>query len=219
MADIDIEQADNKRRTKKTIFSVGLGGLIGFIGAMGALRLADSGVLGSLGASEEIALLVAMLYALTGASVLFGLVAPNAGARFLNVEDADELREQKPMLLGSGIGMLALGGLLVMAALGGEGGVSAPATTLMACAVLLVVAAITSIRSWRLQDELMRAVGSETAGLAFYIVVLAGGTWSLLAHLGYAAGPAPLDWLTMFWAFLLLAAFIVVGRRGMMKMR
>ena len=64
-----------------------------------------------------------------------------------------------------------------------------------------------------------RAVGRETGALSFYLTVAIGGTWALLAHLGFAPAPQPLDWLTMFWSLMLVACFIIIGKRGMMKMR
>ena len=210
---------DAARRRKKTYFALGLGGIAGFLGAMGVLRLMDSGVLGATSISQELAGLVALIYLLTGLAVLFGLAAPNAGAKFLNVEDADELREQKSMLLGSGIGMVAMAAALMIAALGGPEGIIAPVPALTAYVVLMLVCVWASVSSWRKQDELMRAIGSQTGALAFYLTALIGGSWALLGHLGLAAGPAPLDWLTMLWAFVLLAAFIAAGRRGMLAMR
>ena len=38
----------------------------------------------------------------------------------------------------------------------------------------------------------------------------------MLAHLGYAAAPAPLVLLTLFYVLALVAGFIAVGRRGML---
>lgn len=214
-----IETAEKKRKLKKTILALSLGGVAGFFGALGLMKLIDTGVLGELGASREIASLVALVYLLTAGAIGFGLINPKAGARFLNVEDADELDEQRGMLLYSTIGMAVAGLALLIIALAGAGGPVDPMTALIAYVVLSVVAVVTSLRSMKLQDELMQAVGKEAGSTSFYLVVLIGGTWALLAHLGFVTGPQPLDWLTMFWALMLLAAFIVTGRRGMLAMR
>ena len=45
------------------------------------------------------------------------------------------------------------------------------------------------------------------------------GGWALLAHLGFTAAPAPLDWLTMFWVTTLAGVFVAIGQRGLMTMR
>ena len=65
----------------------------------------------------------------------------------------------------------------------------------------------------------MRAMGREAGAAAFYLTAIAGGTWALLAHLDYAPLPAPLDWLTMIWSFVLVGTFAVIARNGMLKMR
>lgn len=221
MTDIELqnERADKKRRIRKTVFALAIGGAAGFLGALGMMSLADSGTIGTLDASAEIASLVGLVYLLTAVAILVGLAAPKAGATFLNVEDADEIREQKAMLGYSATGMGAAGLALVVVALSGPDSLIDPAAALIVYAVLTVIALVVSLKSRRHQDELMRALGQECAGLGFYLLVFIGGTWALLAQLGYVAAPAPLDWLTMMWGLLLLAAFIVVGRRGMMTMR
>ncbi|KLE33804.1 hypothetical protein [Aurantiacibacter luteus] len=215
----NIEAADRKRRLKKTAFALFLGGVVGFLGAMAGMELADSGAFGAFDPSREIALLVAILYAITGLGILAGIAFPRAGATFLNVEDADELREQRAMLTMSGLGMTLMGAALAVVALGGADGAIAPGTAVALYAVLSVAAVVLSVKTLKLQDELMRAVGRQTGMVAFYLLALIGGTWAMLAHLGFVAAPAPLDWLTMIWSLMLLAAFIVVAQKGMMVMR
>lgn len=219
MTDTKIEAAEKKRKLKKTFFVLGLGGASGFVGAMLVIQLFESGSLPDLGASVEIAALAGLVYLLTAIAVVIGVVSPKAGASFLNVEDAEELREQRGMLAYSVIGMGGAGIALIVVALAGTEGVIEPTVALGIYIALSVIAVWVSLKSWKLQDELMRAVGNETAALSYYLLLGVGGTWALLAHLGYIAAPKPLDWLTMFWALLLLAAFIVIGRRGMMAMR
>ena len=219
MTETELEAAEKKRKRNKTIFAVSIGAVFGFLGAMVGLEMADSGMLGEFDPSREIALLVGLVYILTAVAVLFGLASPKAGATFLNVEDAEELREQKSMLGYSGIGMAAAGIALIVVALGGENGAIEPLPALAIYAVLTVVSVAVSLLSRKHQDELMRAIGQECAALAFYLVVFIGGTWALFDHLGLTRGPAALDWLTMFWGLLLLSAFIVTGKRGMLEMR
>ena len=60
-------------------------------------------------ASASIAALVAVLYCVIALGILLGTANPGLGARFLNVEDADELREQKRVLMWSGAAMLLWG--------------------------------------------------------------------------------------------------------------
>lgn len=219
MTETDLEAADKKRRWKKTAFALGLGGVAGFVGALGILELLETEAFEGIGASVEVASLVGMIYVITGLIIVVGLIMPKAGATYLNVEDADEIEEQRGILTYSGIAMLLAGGALIVVALAGAAGPIDQSAALWVYAISSVIAVWLSVRSARLQDELMREMGRQTAAMAYYLIVLIGGTWALLAHLQYVAAPAPLDWLTMFWALMLLAAFIVVGQRGMFVMR
>lgn len=220
MTEHTVEKAkDTSRLLKKTIFALILGGMAGFCGALVFLELGDRGTLGQLGPSEEIAGLVGMLYALTGLAIATGLIAPEAGAKFLNVEDAEEIREQRAMLICSTVVMIVLGAVLILAALAAPGGIVAPHMVALAFLAAVAITIALSIWSWRYQDELMRSIGRQTGQTAFHLIALVGGSWALMGHLGYVAAPAPLDWLTMIWASMLCAAFGVVAKHGMLKMR
>ena len=102
---------------RKTILSLLVGGIAGGLASFAALTLIDSGWLGQLGTSREIAILVAVVYLVMAASVAFGALSPKLGAQFLNVEDAEELREQKSRLMGSAVATAAFGFALVAVAL------------------------------------------------------------------------------------------------------
>lgn len=219
MTTMTLDTATKRRKWKKVLFSASLGAAFGFAATFGFLRMAEQGALGMLGTSETIASLVGILYMLVGLAIGAGLARPKAGAAFLNVEDAEEIEEQRPMLGYSAATMFAFGGALVVAALGGPEGIVAPAAALVSTIGLLVIGVALSLVSKRYQDELMRTLGHEAGAMALGLVGLAGGGWALAAHLGFANGPAPLDWLTMFWALTMVAAFIVVGKRGMLMPR
>ena len=62
-------------------------------------ELSTSGGIAGLSTSAEIAGLMALSYILAALSVLIGTSLPNAGAKLLNVEDADELREMSAAVL------------------------------------------------------------------------------------------------------------------------
>ena len=69
----------------------------------------------------------------------------------------------------------------------------APAAALTGALVLIAVLMVLGIAVWRLSDELERTLSHEAATLAFYLILLLGGGWAMLAHLGFAPAPAPLD--------------------------
>ena len=211
--------AMERRKLRKMVLGLVLGGLAGFFGSLGLLQLIDSGALGVLDRSREIAALVGALYVICGLMVGLGLLSPKMGAQVLNVEDADELREQAAVLRYSVFGMVALGAVLLVLAFAAPAG-PIPQTAALAIVVALIALSwFTSWRQMRLVDELVRSMSSEGTSLAFYLLFLIGGGWSIAAHLGYLTGPAPLDWITMFAGLLLLAVFWVAGRRGMLAPR
>ena len=169
-----------------------------------------------LGPSREIGGLIGVLYALTGLSVLVGAMSPSVGTKFLNVEDAEELREQRRMLTYSSLAMLLLGGALVLLAISGEGAFVPAQIGAIGSIGMIVGSVFLSVAMRRHTDELQRALSSDSTTSAFYLLLLVGGGWSILAHLDFVAGPAPLDWLTMFAATLLIGAFWQTARRGLL---
>lgn len=219
MTESDVESAEKKRKPKKTALAMGMGAIVGFFGASAVMRVMDSETFEGAGASVEIASLVGMFYLVVGVIVGLGALNPKAGAKVLNVEDEDELREQRQQLIYSSVAMALAGIALIVVAHAGRTGTIDPGIALGIYIVCSVVSVIISLKSRKYSDELMRAVGTETASLSFYFVVLVGGTWALLAHLQFLVGPTPLDWLTMFWSLMMLAVFIVLGKRGMLTMR
>src|SRR5690606_5110195 len=134
----------------------------------------------------------------TAIGVGAGLVSPRLGAQFLNVENAEELREQRRMLALSAGGMIAWGLVLfVLAASGPEGRLSS-AVALTSAGVLLAVVVALALAQWRQMDELLHRTTSEGGNFAYYLTLLIGGGWAALAYLGFTPGPGYLDWITLF---------------------
>jgi hypothetical protein len=207
------------RWVKKRLMPALFGAAVGYAAAAGSMHFIDGDMVGGLGKSTRIAALVGIMYVLIGLSLGLGTASPKLGARFLNVEDADELREQQKMLIGSG-GAMGLWGIgLIALALAAPDGPLPQAAALALGAGGLVIGTVLSIPAYRLGDELMRAVNLEAGTLSYVLMLIVAGGWAMFAHLGYVAGPAPLDLLTLFYVVVLLASFIAVGRRGMLKPR
>lgn len=204
---------------RKIVIGTVLGGVAGF----GAMWLVDMLLGGrgfeAMGGSQVVSLGIGVVYVLMGALVAFGVASPNAGSRVLNVEDAEELREQRTVLALSAVGSIAIGAMMVLLALAEPSG-TVPAPVVLASSLFAVlVAGFASLRQWRLMDELMRRVTQEATVTTYYLIALLGGGWALVAHLGYAAAPLALDWISMLAGGLLLASFIAAGRRGMLAPR
>jgi hypothetical protein len=210
---------ETPRWVKKLLIPALIGGVVGFAASMAALQFIDSSAIGGLGKSPTIAALVGVLYIVIGLGVAMGTASPKVGARFLNVEDADELREQKMVLTSSGVAMVLWGAALAALALAAPDGPLPRAAALALGAGGLVIGSVLSLPVNRLSDELMRAVNLEAGAIGFALVMVIAGGWAMLAHLGYATLFAPLDLLTLFYVLMLAASFIATGRRGMLTPR
>jgi hypothetical protein len=164
--------------------------------------------------------------AVLGAALIFfaslgglALAGVHARADLIDDEDAaDQMRERGRVMLYSYVWTAACGLLLIGLSLAGAGGLlaSEPVPTLAGILVLLGAATALSIAVWRLMDELDRTLSQEAGNIAFYLILLLGGGWAMLAHLGFVAAAAPLDWLTMFTFIMFAAGFIAVGRRRLL---
>lgn len=195
------------------------GGIFGFAMALTIGRSFDEGGALSALAGAEISLLVAAMYVLMGVMVFVGTVLPKVGAATLNVEDAEEVREQKPVLIPSALGCILMGVALGALALGGENGVLS--TTVAGTVSLASIAAATliSLAASNRSDELMRAVFKEAGSASFYLVATIIAGWAGAAHLSLVRAPSSLELLTLVFAAPLAASFWVIGRRGMLVPR
>lgn len=206
-----------KSLLRRLALPLAAGGISGFLASLAFLNLTDFATDGGLGASREIAGLVGIIYILTGLVVALGAARPAVGAKLLNVEDADELREGKRMLTLNSVAMVLLGAALVLLALAGPAGPLAPGLSLGGAVLAIAVATWLSVVAQRLIDEMQRDLTRDATATAFYLLLAVGGGWAMLAHTGYVAGPVPLDWLTMAAVFVLCATFWQAGRRGLMN--
>jgi succinate dehydrogenase hydrophobic anchor subunit len=162
--------------------------------------------------------------AVTGATLIviasLGMLATasvHAGADLVDDEmAAEDMRERGRLILCSLAWVAACGLLLIVLSLSGPG-VLSPATALASALVLIVILTVLGIAAWRLSDELGRTLSHETGNLAFYLIWVGGGGWAMLAHLGFVAAPAPLDWVTLFTMLLFAASLIVLGRRKLLR--
>jgi len=183
----------------------------------GFSALAGAGALGAMGASAWAAAATGAILIVVASLGILALASAHTGADLIDdAVAADEMRERGRLILYSLVWMAACGLLLIVLGLSGPGGVLSPTAALAGALVLIAVLAVLGIATWRLSDELGRTLSHETGNLAFYLILVLGGGWAMLAHLGFVAGPAPLDWLTLFTVLLFAASFIAVGRRRLL---
>ena len=215
----DNQTSSTPRWVRKLLIPALIGGVAGFAASAGMMQFIDSSAVGGLDLSATVAALVGMFYVVIGFGIAFGSASPQVGAKFLNVEDADELREQKKVLGLSGVAMLMWGAALVALALAAPDGPVPQGVALAVGLTGLVIGTVLSIQVYRASDELMLAVNLEGGALSYGLVFVVVGGWAMLAHLGYTAAPAPLDLLSLFYVLVLVASFVAVGRRGMLTIR
>lgn len=183
----------------------------------GFSALAGAGALDSMSVSEWFA-------AVAGSAVVFfaflGILAvwsAHAGTDLIDDElAADNLRERSRLILYSFVWMVACGLLLILLGLAGPGGVLPPAAALAGALLLIGILVALGIAVWRLSDELDHTLSHEAGSMAFYLILVLGGGWAMLAHLDYVAAPAPIDWLTLSIVLMFVASFIAVGRRKLL---
>ena len=185
--------------------AAGTGLFIAFVGEP-HMKLDDPGVL--------LAVVSGLSYVLIGLIVALGLASPTAGAKFLNVEDAEEIREESPKLWMSVVCCVLIGILLLALPMAGEL-ISNQAALFIVTACLLGIT-VTGVISAKRYDELTRQLSIEASAWAFYATLVFGGGWAALAHLGYAAWFSPLAFLAALPLLLLVTIFVVAGKRGML---
>ncbi len=124
---------------KRSAMKMLVGALVGGAAMAAALTVAGSDPLDAMGPSRVALGAVGLVYALMAALVGFGLAAPGAGAKLLNVGDADELREERRGMMRSVITMAAIGIVLNLLALArGPGFAAGPVPPGVAMGLLLM---------------------------------------------------------------------------------
>ncbi|MFV3130452.1 hypothetical protein [Niveispirillum sp. KHB5.9] len=178
----------------------------------GFSTLAATAVPGTIGASEKAALATGAVFFVLGVLTM-GVCA---SIRFMAADKAEDLRLQRRELIYAAATMVAWGTALVLLALSGPVGIVRPMVALPVALALYATGGVLGFAQWRAMDELKRLLSQESGNWTFYLLTVVGGGWAILAHLGFVAGPVPLDWLTMFSALMLVASFIAIGRRGLL---
>lgn len=167
-----------------------------------------------------VATVAGVSYVLVGLMVAIGLASPKTGARFLNVEDAEELQEESPKLIPAAAVMVLTGIFLLILALAGTQAAiisrEAALIAMLGCLGGIVVAGWISARRI---DEFTRQMGLETASATFQAGMLVLCVWGALAQLGYVAWLGPLGLLSFVALLQLLASFVIVARKGMLMPR
>ncbi len=167
-----------------------------------------------------LALAAGLCYAVIGLAVGLGALVPGAGAAFLNVEDADEIREQRRNLGPGAVACILVGLFLLILAVAPRLAVSTgpqgPALAAIGClAAIGLIAFVTRGRS----DELTRQIGFEAAALTLHVAFFVLAGWVALVRAGYVEWMSPVTLVAGLALLELVAIFAVSAKRGVMRPR
>ena len=208
-----------KTSAGRQVFRLLAGGVVGAASTIAFMELVGKSRLGSDDPGVILALIAGLIYGVMGVFVGLGALAPRQGAVFLNVEDADEIREQRASLAPSAIACILIGAFLLVLALAPvEQAGDRTAWTVAAAACLLGVVAV-SVAARGRTDELMRQLSFESSALTLHVALVVLTVWAMLAQLGYAAWLTPLSLIAGLALLFLAATFLVAGKKGMMSPR
>jgi len=167
--------------------------------------------------SATIALWVGLVLFFLAILGLLHVMAARTRTQLLTEEQSEAILERIRALSYGLLGVAAMGLTLVALSLVGPGGPLPRGIALASVLILLVIRVVLSFAIRPMLDELSKTVSRETGYGAFYLIVVIGGGWAILAQLHFAAAPAPLDWLTMLTLAMFAASFIAAGRRGLLS--
>jgi hypothetical protein len=179
--------------------------------------LADTVSLEAIGVSAWVALLFGLVLTAVALIGLLTTAAVHARLPLVQPGHAELLVEQGRVLPYSLVVIGAMGLTLVLLSLAAPGGPLAPGVALAGVAVLIAVQAGLTLAIWPRIDELSQTLSRETGNAAYYLIVMLGGGWAILALLDLVPAPPPLEGLTLLTAILLAASLIAAGRRGLLR--
>nr|WP_314446498.1 hypothetical protein [uncultured Sphingomonas sp.] len=205
-------------KMRKAVLQLVLGGLCGGLGMYAALMFFEGRSGATVTPVDAVAIGTALIYGLMAIIVLLGAAAPGVGARTLNVEDRDELVEQRSALTVGAVSFLLVAAL-VGALVAAGNGLLAPGS-----AALLAAAAAVGLIAWSILhrnhgDEMMRAAAKDAGVVTTNLLFLVFGIWAGAAHLGLMPMFQPLAFVAGFFLIYLLSVFVSIGRRGLLKIR
>lgn len=215
MANMPAKMHVNKGR--KLLLQLAFGGAVGFLAGYFSLSFLDKTTV--MGIDQQIVIGIGMMYLFMGLIGGFALMVPALGSKILNVEDAEEIRDQRRVLTGSSICMIPLGALLIVLPMAGPGGAVSPFVAIAALLAVLVLLIVVSIRDWPYYDEMLRAISIEAGNVAFMGI---GGVllvWASAAWVKLVAAPTPLSLVAVISGGYLIAIIAVSAQKGLLKPR
>jgi uncharacterized membrane protein len=211
----EVKMQKTRKLTFQLAFGVLMGGLAGysfggFLGGQTPTTInVDQVIVGGIGA----------VYLMMGLIIGFGLAFPKLGSKMLNVEDAEEIGDQKHILTGSSTCMVVLGVALVILPMAKPDGAITPLVGFGGLLAALAILVVISIRDWKHYDELILQLSRDAGNFAFCGTAFVLLIWASAAWAGLASAPTPLALVAIISGGFLLAAFLAGARLGLMRPR
>lgn len=207
---------------RKVLLQLVLGMICGAAGMAAGLWLFEGQSGEKVGPVVAVAIGTALVFGLMGLLVGLGALAPGFGARTLNVEDREELEEQRSALLIGAVSFFLVA--VIVGVLAAADRPDVPGFVGSSAAALVAVVATLVLIAWSIihrnkGDEMMRAAAKDAGATTTNLIFLVFGSWAGAAHLGLTPMFEPLLFVAGYFALYLLAVFIAVGRRGLLKPR
>ncbi len=160
---------------------------------------------------------IGFIYALMGVVCGLGLILPKKMAvQMLNIEDEEELDEQRRILTGSSVIMLAIGISLCLLALSGDSAIISPEIAFSAIIISTLAAIFITVKDWKHYDELLRQMSLEATYLSFSITAMILWIWCSAAWIGWMSLPSPLIIISLISGFYIISIFIICARKGLL---
>lgn len=216
---MSVATTNRTQKWKKTLLSGLFGAVVGGAVVTALMRLGGADLARVMDGSRLALTATGVMYLLIAVMIGLGLAAPRTGAKVLNVDDAEELVDERPKLIRSILYMAVLGAALMLLGVARSpdfaAGLVAPGVALAAMALLFLLSLVSFL--WmKYYDELDRQMGLEGGAWAFFLSAGVLLPWAALDALGWNARLNALDVITVLSVSLLAGSFIAVGRRGMM---
>ena len=215
----EAEKSKEINYLRKLVVPLIAGGIAGIVSSMGVMAVMDGALGDDVSPSRMIAAVVGAVYVVIAIGVGVGAASPALGEKYLNTEDADEIREMRSMLMSSACAMTLWGVALIVLAMAAPEGPIAAEIALAVSIVTLLTGGWFAWRAHKASDELFASLNLESTAWAYSFTALIGGGWMVGAHLEMIPALAPLDWLSLIYIVALVSSFIGAGRRGMLKVR
>jgi hypothetical protein len=185
------------------------GGVVGFASGMliGKLEKAGALTVESLGWSDLLSGLIALMLIAMGALVLIVSASRKTALRVLDPDNArDATPAQASYYRQQGLVALLAGVMLAAPVL---------AAVMMGIVALFLVQTVGNLTLWSRSDELVRRVMSETGAASFWILQGALFLWAAGEKLNLLPALSMWDAVTLMMASYLLISTFVAGRRGL----